>query len=152
MTLALKIENFTKKYGSVTAVDHLNLQVQEGEIYGLLGPNGAGKSTTIGAISGINNFSEGEIYVYGYNVKTQPVEAKRRIGLSAQDYNVDPFLNLSKILNIVGGYYGLRKNERKERIEYLLETFNLKAHDKKPFMKLSGGMKRRAMIARALHC
>ncbi len=152
MTLALEIRNFTKKYGNVTAVNQLNLKVKSGEIFGLLGPNGAGKSTTIGSICGINSFEEGEIFVFGYDVQKDPIEAKKRIGLSAQDYNVDPFLNLNKILDIVGGYHGLTKAVRKKRIEELLIQFNLKQHAHKPFIKLSGGMKRRAMIARALIC
>lgn len=150
--IALKIKHFTKKYDSFTAVKDLSLQVKSGEIFGLLGPNGAGKSTTIGSICGINNFQEGTIEVFGYNVQTQSLEAKKRIGLSAQDYNIDPFLNLFKILDIVGGYYGLKGSEKKERIRTILKQFNLLEHAKKPFMRLSGGMKRRAILARALIC
>lgn len=150
MSFALQIKNFTKNYGPLVAVDNLSLEVKIGEVFGLLGPNGAGKSTTIGAICGTNNFDQGEILVHGYDVKKNPVEAKQLIGLSAQDYNVDPFLNLKKILDIVGGYYGLRKAERNKRIKELLTLLNLNGHEKKRFMQLSGGMKRRAMLARAM--
>ncbi|MCH9634176.1 MAG: putative ABC transporter ATP-binding protein YadG [Chlamydiae bacterium] len=152
MTLALEIKNFTKRYGSFKAVSQLSLEVKTGEIFGLLGPNGAGKSTTIGTICGINQFHDGEIKVFGFDIQKNPIEAKKKIGLSAQDYNVDPFLNLNNILEIVGGYYGLRKAVRKKRIKELLEQFNLTEHANKPFMRLSGGMKRRAMLARAMIC
>lgn len=150
MVLALEIKNFTKNYGQLVAVDNLSLEVQAGEIFGLLGPNGAGKSTTIGAICGIHKFHQGTIQVYGFDIQKDPINAKKRIGLSAQDYNVDPYLNLGQILDIVGGYYGLKKSERAKRIEEILNILNLKGHEKKTFMALSGGMKRRAVLARAL--
>lgn len=147
---ALEIKDFTKRYGSHVAVHNLNLKVEVGEVFGLLGPNGAGKTTTIGAICGLNNFEEGTITVYGHDVQEDPVEAKKKIGLSAQEYNVDFFMNLKKILDIVGGYYGLKSAQRKKRIQELLLQFDLVEHARKPFRRLSGGMKRRAMIARAV--
>ncbi len=148
--LALEIKNLTKKYGTFTALENLNLEVRSGEIFGLLGPNGAGKSTTIGSICGLLNFQEGEIKVFGYDVKNHPLEVKRQIGLSAQDYNVDPFMSLHQILDLIGGYFGIPQKERKKRIKKILSQLNLTTHAKKPFMRLSGGMKRRAILARAL--
>lgn len=150
--IALNISNFTKKYGSFTAVKNLSLQVKSGEIFGLLGPNGAGKSTTIQSICGISNFNEGLIEVFGHNVKTDPLEAKRRIGLSAQDYNVDMYSTVYNILDFVGGYYGLKGKDKKQRIHIILSQLNLLEHAKKPFNRLSGGMKRRVILARALIC
>lgn len=150
--IALKLEHFSKYYGEMIAVKNLSFEVKAGEIFGLLGPNGAGKSTTIGAICGINNFEEGRISVYGYDIQKKPLEAKKLIGLSAQDYNVDPFIPLKKNLEIVAGYYGITFKERKKRINAILDQLNLKEHAKKPFMNLSGGMKRRAVLARALIC
>ncbi len=149
---ALEIKDLSKFYGDSCAVDNLNLTIENGEIFGLLGPNGAGKSTTINAICGINNFQEGDILVYGKSIKKEPVEAKKLIGISPQDYNVDLFLPIKKILMYCGGYYGIPKKERKKRIREILNLLNLSEHANKKFQQLSGGMKRRAMLARALIC
>lgn len=150
MTFALEIKNFSKRYGSFLAVDDISLSVNPGEIFGLLGPNGAGKSTTISSICGINKFHEGQILVYGKDVQKESTEAKRLIGLSAQEFNVDPFINVEKTLNFMGGYYGIPKEERKRRIEELLDKLNLKPHAKKIFRNLSGGLMRRVVLAKAL--
>lgn len=151
-TLALEVKNLTKRYGEILAVDQLNLNVRSGEIFGLLGPNGAGKSTTIGSICGLLNFQEGQIKVFGYDVKTHPIEAKSQIGLASQDYNIDPFMPLYHTLDLIGGYFGLPAKERKKRIGRILHQLDLTQHAKKPFLRLSGGMKRRAILARALIC
>lgn len=150
MTLALEIKNFSKSYGSFMAVNNLNLSIFQGEIFGLLGPNGAGKSTIINAVCGINHIDEGEILVYGHDVKKEPIEAKRLTGISPQDYNVDFFLPIQKMLMFCGGYYGIPYQERKRRIHEIFKMLNLNEHSKKKFKELSGGMKRRVMLARAL--
>ena len=152
MTHALEIKNFSKFYGDQSAVSNLKLTIEDGEVFGLLGPNGAGKSTTINSICGIGNFQEGEILVYGNNVSKDPVSAKKLIGISPQDYNVDFFLPIYKMLMYCGGYYGIPKKERKKRITEVLKLLNLSQHAHKKFQQLSGGMKRRAMLARALIC
>lgn len=152
MTKALEIKNFSKNYGDFMAVNNLNLTIEEGEIFGLLGPNGAGKSTTINAICGINRIDEGEILVYGFDIKKDPIEAKKLIGISPQDYNVDFFLPINKMLMFCGGYYGIPYPERKRRISEIFTMLDLNEHAKKKFKELSGGMKRRVMLARALMC
>lgn len=147
---ALEIKNLTKKYGDHIAIDNLSFTIEEGELFGFLGPNGAGKSTTINSICGLAKFSEGEIKVYGHDVLKEPVETKKLIGLSAQDYNVDIFLPIYRILMFCGGYYGIPYKERKRRVKEILHRFNLVEHAKKKFRELSGGMKRRVMLARAM--
>lgn len=147
---ALHIEHFTKKYGDFTAVDDLNLDIAKGEFFGFLGPNGAGKSTTIHCITGISRITDGEILVNGVNVKNDYKEARQHIGLSPQEFNVDIFAPTKDILWYVAGYYGIPKKERKQHIEEMIEVFDLKDHANKPFRALSGGLKRRAMLARAM--
>lgn len=150
MPYALEIKNLTKSYGEFVAIDNLSLAIEEGEIFGFLGPNGAGKSTTINSICGISNYSEGEILVCGHDVYKEPLETKKLIGLSPQDYNVDIFLPIKKLLYFCGGFYGIPHKVRKERITDLLQIFNLSKHQNKKFRELSGGMKRRVMLARAM--
>ncbi len=149
-TPALAITDFTKKYGSVTAVDGLNLSIEPGEFFGFLGKNGAGKTTTIHAITGINMFTTGSIEVFGLDVKKEYKQARKKIGLSPQEFNVDIFAPIEKILWYVGGYYGMTRDERKKRIRELLDIFDLKQHTSKSFRELSGGMKRRVLLARAM--
>lgn len=148
---ALTIKNFSKTYrGGMKAVNKLNLEVKEGDFFGLLGPNGAGKSTTIHSITGIVNPTSGSIKVFNKDVVGQYKEARALVGLSPQEFNADIFATPVQILDWMGGYYGMSKKEREERIEVLLEQFNLKDHRKKMFRMLSGGLKRRVMLARAM--
>lgn len=149
-TLALEISGLTKEYGSFTAVNGLNLTVHPGEFFGFLGPNGAGKTTTINCITGISSPSGGTIKVFGHDVQEQYRDARRQVGLSPQEFNVDIFAPVWKIIDYMGGYYGMPADERSERIETLLKRFELTAHAKKPFQALSGGLKRRVLLARAL--
>tara|TARA_B100000745_G_scaffold299958_2_gene252195 strand:- start:957 stop:1676 length:720 start_codon:yes stop_codon:yes gene_type:complete len=148
---ALTIKNFSKEYrGGTKAVDELNLEVKEGDFFGLLGPNGAGKSTTIHSITGIVNPTGGSIEVFGKNVVSEYREARALVGLSPQEFNADIFATPVQILDWMGGYYGMSKKDRKERIEVLLDQFNLRDHKKKMFRMLSGGLKRRVLLARAM--
>ncbi len=147
---ALEIKNFTKRYGDKVAVNNLSLTVKQGEFFGFLGPNGAGKSTTIHAISGIATVTEGTISLFGIDVVRQYREARKKIGLSPQEFTSDLFTTPRKILDYVGGYYGMRKGERTKRIHYLLSKFELVEHADKEFRMLSGGLKRRVAIARAM--
>ncbi len=146
----LQIENFTKKYGEKVAVDNLSLSIKRGMFFGLLGPNGAGKSTTIKCITGIGKITSGKILVDGLDVEEDYKEARGKVGLSPQDFNVDFFGTCEKILDYMAGYYGIPASIRKERIEALLTRFELQEHRKKTFDKLSGGLKRRLVLARAL--
>ena len=150
MTSALSIQNFTKYYGSFKAVDNLNLEVERGDFFGFLGPNGAGKTTTINAITGLGNFKQGKICVMGFDVMRDYKEARLLIGLAPQEVNFDPFLNARQILFFIGGYYGLKRSAAKQRAEELLKNFGLWEHRKLGYKQLSGGLKRRLLIARSL--
>ncbi len=148
---ALEIKNLKKVYDNgVVAVDGISFSVEKGEFFGFLGPNGAGKTSTIHSITGIAKFREGEISLFGLDVVKDYREARKRIGLSPQEYNVDIFATPRNILDWVGGFYGMSKKDRNERIEYLLDRFELRGHGKKQFRTLSGGLKRRVMLARAM--
>lgn len=153
-TPMLEIKNLTKIYGSgkeeKVAVDNISLTVDRGVFYGLLGPNGAGKSTTIHCITGIAQPSSGEIIVDGVDVVKDYRNARTKVGLSPQEFNVDIFATPYKLMDYMGGYYGIKKADRHERIEQLIERFDLQEHRDVKFQKLSGGLKRRAMLGRAL--
>lgn len=149
-TPALRITGLTKRYGDKIAVNNISLEVPKGQFFGYLGPNGAGKSTTIHCITGISTFSEGSITVYGHDVQDNYRDARRQIGLSPQEFNVDIFAPVWKILDYMGGYYGLEAPQRAKRIDELIKRFELTAHRDKPFQALSGGLKRRVILARAL--
>ncbi len=147
---AIEIKHLTKKYGKQVAVDNISLSVDKGEFFGFLGPNGAGKTTTIKCITGIATFDEGNITLFDTDVVKDYREARQRIGLSPQEFNIDFFGVTHKVLDYVAGYYGLHKEKRKERVEELLEQFELQDHRNKPFNTLSGGLKRRVTLARAM--
>jgi ABC-2 type transport system ATP-binding protein len=151
MTPALSIKNLRKVYdGKTVAIEDLSLTIQPGDFFGFLGPNGAGKSTTIHCVTGIAEPTSGTIEVFGVDAVKNYREARRFIGLSPQEFNVDAFATPIQIVEWMGGYFGMRAAERKARTEMLIERFELKEHCKKPFIKLSGGLKRRVILARAL--
>ena len=147
---ALEIHNLTKRYGNTTAVNDISLTLPQGGFLGLLGPNGAGKSTTINCIIGVNTITSGSIATFGYDVVRDYRESRSTIGISPQEFNVDIFATVTDILDYAAGYYGLRAHERHTRITHLLEQFELGAHAHKPFGDLSGGLKRRVVLARAM--
>lgn len=147
---AIEIKGFSKSYGTTLAVNNINLTVPKGEFFGLLGHNGAGKSTTIHCITGISEFQEGSIKIMGKDVKDDYQETRAMIGLSPQEFNADIFVPIDITMDFVGGYFGMSKEDRKKRIEELIEMMELTEHRKKPFQTLSGGLKRRAILARAL--
>lgn len=149
-TPMLEIKNLTKKYGDKTAVDNISLSIPKGAFFGLLGPNGAGKSTTIHCITGIAQPTSGQIMIDGIDAVKDYKEARRKVGLSPQEFNVEFFAPTEDLIDYMGGYYGIPVEERRERREELIKRFDLEAHRKVPFQKLSGGLKRRAILARAL--
>jgi ABC-2 type transport system ATP-binding protein len=151
MIPALKISNLRKVYrrGNV-AVDDLSLTIQEGDFFGFLGPNGAGKSTTIHCITGIAEPTGGTIEIFGVDAVKNYREARRLVGLCTQEFNVDPFATPRQIVDWMGGYFGMSAVQRKSRIDHLIERFELGPHEKKAFRELSGGLKRRVVLARAL--
>ena len=150
---ALEIVNLRKVYSGkkkTLAVDDVSFSIKPGEFFGFLGPNGAGKTTTIHCITGIATLQGGSISLFGIDVVRDYREARKKVGLSPQEFNVDLFSKVWKILDYVGGYYGMKKDARLSRIGELLHQFNLGEHKEKPFMTLSGGLKRRVMLARAM--
>jgi len=149
-TPMLEIKNLTKKYGDKVAVDNISLSIPRGSFYGLLGPNGAGKSTTIHCITGIAQPTSGQILVDGTDVVKDYKKARTKVGLSPQEFNVDFFSTTEQLMDYMGGYYGIKAPQRKERIEGLLERFDLLEYRDVKFQKLSGGLKRRAILGRAL--
>lgn len=148
--MALEIKGLTKKYGDKLAVDNISLSIPKGSFFGLLGPNGAGKSTIIHCITGIAQPTSGQILIDGTDVVTDYKLARTKVGLSPQEFNVDIFATPEKLMDYMGGYYGIPKNERHERVNELIARFDLESHRKVKFQKLSGGLKRRAMLGRAL--
>ncbi|GAC1652147.1 MAG: ABC transporter ATP-binding protein [Vulcanimicrobiaceae bacterium] len=147
---ALDISHIVKRYGDFTAVDDISLTVGAGDFFGFLGPNGAGKTTTINAIVGLARLSAGSISVFGYDTVRDWREARKLIGLAPQEYNFDRYLSIRDVLIFQAGYFGLRPKEVAGRADQLLEAFGLASKAKQEYMKLSGGMKRRLTLARAL--
>ncbi|QOS82412.1 ABC transporter ATP-binding protein [Paenibacillus sp. JNUCC31] len=146
----LEVENLVKRYGSKISVDHLNLNVGKGEIFGLLGPNGAGKSTTISMIAGLLNFDQGEIRLGGISVKERPLEVKRKIGLVPQDLALYETMSAADNVTFFARLYGLRGKLLKEKVEESLEFVGLQDRAKDAPSTFSGGMKRRLNIACAI--
>lgn len=149
-TPMLEIKNLTKKYGDKVAVDNISLSIERGAFYGLLGPNGAGKSSTIHCITGIAQPTSGTITIDGVDVVKDYKQARTKVGLSPQEFNVDIFATPVQLMDYMGGYYGIPEQVRKERVEELIARFDLEKHRNVKFQKLSGGLKRRAMLGRAL--
>ena len=148
--IALSIKNLTKKYqnSNFFALDDINLKVKKGSFFGLLGPNGAGKSTIINIISNIISKDSGEIKICGKDLDQQTKEAKLKIGIVPQELIIDPFFTVYETLELYAGYYGVRKKDR--RTDEILQALGLadKKHQKP--RSLSGGMRRRLLVAKAL--
>ncbi|MDP2599645.1 MAG: ABC transporter ATP-binding protein [Deltaproteobacteria bacterium] len=148
---AITIEGIEKSYGkTVQALKGITLNIPQGEFFGLLGPNGAGKTTLISAIVGLVKPNAGEIRVMGCDIRKNPTEAKKYIGLSPQDININNYMPIGKIMEFQGGFYGVSVKESRRRAEELLKYFKLWDKRKAGRYQLSGGMQRRLMIARAL--
>lgn len=148
---ALEITGLRKTYrGGFEALKGIDLEVEEGDFYALLGPNGAGKSTTIGIISSLVNKTSGQVKVFGYDLDTQLTDLKRQIGLVPQEFNFNQFETVQQIVVNQAGYYGVPRSLAKERSEKYLKQLGLWDKRNEPARSLSGGMKRRLMIARAL--
>lgn len=149
--IALSVKNLTKKYANgISALKGISLDVAEGDFFALLGQNGAGKSTTIGIISSLVNKTSGSVQVFGLDMDTHLAEAKSLIGIVPQELNFSLFETLSQILINQAGYYGIPTKIAKERMEYYLNEMGLLHMRDQPAIRLSGGMKRRLMIARSL--
>lgn len=151
MSTALSIRQLTKTYGNgFQALHGLDLDVAEGDFFALLGPNGAGKSTTIGILSTLVNKSSGTVNVFGHDLDTQPAALKRCLGVVPQEFNFNQFEKVFDIVVTQAGYYGIPARLAKERAERYLNQLGLWDKRDVASRELSGGMKRRLMIARAL--
>jgi ABC-2 type transport system ATP-binding protein len=126
------------------------MEIERGEFYGLLGPNGAGKSTLIHCATGLAQPTSGAIRVFGHDAIGDYAEARQAIGLAPQELNIDWFLTVEETLDFHAGYFGMPKRERRERVAELLDTFSLTGKRQERTRTLSGGMKRRLILARAL--
>ncbi len=148
---ALEITDLVKRYPTGTeALKGVSLEIADGEFFGLLGPNGAGKSTLIHCSTGLANPTSGSIRIFGNDAVNDYREAREAVGLAPQDINLDWFLTVDETLDLHGGYFGMGKKERRERVDELLESFSLTEKRDNRTRELSGGMKRRVILARAL--
>lgn len=149
--IALKATGVSKRYPTGTeALKNVSLEIPEGEFFGLLGPNGAGKSTLIHCSTGLSRPTSGQIEVFGNDAVDHYESAREAVGLAPQDINLDWFLSVEETLDFHGGYFGMKKNDRKARVAELLEVFSLSDKRAENTRTLSGGMKRRLVLARAL--
>jgi ABC-2 type transport system ATP-binding protein len=146
----VEIQDVVKRHGSKVSVDHLNLNLHEGEVFGLLGPNGAGKSTTIKMLSGLLKIDQGDMKLDGISVKSHPLEVKRRIGLVPQDLAIYESLSARENINFFAKLYGLRGSLLRERVDEALDFVALTDRQRDKPSSFSGGMKRRLNIACAI--
>ena len=148
---ALKVTNLKKTYANgVQALREVSLSVEQGDFFALLGPNGAGKTTLIGIVAGLVNKTSGEVFVGGVDGSLEPERARTMIGLVPQEFNFSIFEKVEDIVMNQAGYYGLPRELARERTEKYLKELGLWEKRSEPSRTLSGGMKRRLMIARAL--
>lgn len=147
---AIRLENVTKTYRDVTAVDHLSLTVPKGELLSLLGVNGAGKTTTVKILSCLTEPSDGDAFVHGHSVRTESTAVKRLIAVSPQETAIAPALTVRENLMLMGGVHGFSKETCEQKTEELTALLNLTSVLKRKAGKLSGGWQRRLSIAMAL--
>lgn len=157
MATAIEISDLSKIYPQTSkaetalkALDHIHLNIREGEFFGLLGPNGAGKTTLIKTIVGLARITEGHIRVFGRDVEKEYKRTKALIGLSPQEPNTDRYFTVKRVLHLQGGYFGLPRQERERRTDEMLQRFGLSDKANTQYWRLSGGMQKRVMVARAL--
>jgi ABC-2 type transport system ATP-binding protein len=148
--LALEIINASKSYKNFEALIDISFAVKQGDFFALLGPNGAGKSTLINSIAGLNFLSTGQIKVMGYDVATEPILAKKKLGIVPQELVFDPFFTVQESVRFQASYYGINYKQQKDWIEEVLSELSLIDKLNTNTRKLSGGMKRRLMVAQAL--
>ena len=150
MEIIIEAENLVKQYGSLTAVDHVSFQVRGGECVGFLGPNGAGKTTLLRMIYGLALMTAGDLKVFGLSVTNGLREIKRRIGVAPQETSLDSDLGVVQNLLIYAHYFDIPASEARVRADELLHFFHLTEKASSNIVSLSGGMKQRLLIARAL--
>src|SRR4051795_8486712 len=148
---ALEIVDLQKRYpNGVEALRGVSITIETGDFFGLLGPNGAGKSTLIHCTTGLAQPTTGEIRVFGHDAIGDYGDARQAVGLAPQELNLDWFLTVEETLDYHAGYFGMPKRERRERTAELLDTFSLTEKADERTRTLSGGMKRRLILARAM--
>ena len=145
---AIRIAGVAKRFGAVRALDGIDLEIPQGEFFGLLGPNGAGKTTLISAMSGLARADSGSIEVMGHDVQADYRAARRLLGVVPQELVFDPFFSVRETLRIQSGYFGIRNND--DWIDEILHNLDLTAKAGANMRMLSGGMKRRVLVAQAL--
>ncbi|MFC4436315.1 MULTISPECIES: ABC transporter ATP-binding protein [Natrialbaceae] len=150
MPPAIETTDLVKEYGDLRALQELSLTVEEGEFFGLLGPNGAGKTTFINTLVGLARKTGGEARVFGHDVEDEYQEARNAIGLAPQEFNVDRFFPIREVLMHKAGYHGIPEEEAAERADEVLKRVGIYDKRDERFDWLSGGMKRRLLLARAL--
>jgi lipooligosaccharide transport system ATP-binding protein len=148
--IVLTAERLTKKYGDLLAVDGISMEVQKGECFGLLGPNGAGKTSTMKMVYAVSPITAGRLNVLGLDVQTRPREVKQRLGVAPQEYNLDPDFTVLDNLVVHARYFRIPKEQARRRALDLLEFFKLTEKEDSIVEHISGGMKRRLILARAL--
>ena len=148
MASAVSVVDVAKRFASLQALAGVSLEIAEGEFFGLLGPNGAGKTTLISCLAGLVRPDSGSLRVMGYDVNADFREARRRLGVVPQELVFDPFFNVRETLRIQSGYFGIRKND--DWIDEILENLDLTSKAEVNMRRLSGGMKRRVLVAQAL--
>lgn len=147
--LAIRVSNMTRRFGDKIAVDHLDLSIPAGTIYGFLGPNGCGKSTSIRMLTGLLSPSEGDIEVLGYRLPQQAEELRTRIGYMTQKFSLYESLTVRENLDFVGQIYNLNRPSRRARIDELLGLYSLEEYQRQLAGSLSGGQKQRLGLAAA---
>jgi ABC-2 type transport system ATP-binding protein len=147
---AVKLSGVSKRYGDVTAVDYLDLEVRRGEVFGLLGPNGSGKSTTLKMILGLVKPDSGSVNVLGINVEDDPVAVKRKIGYVPEAPRIYEFLTALEFLDFTGDVYGMAPEEKKKRIEEFVRALDLEGREGDIISSYSEGMKQKVVIISAL--
>ncbi|MFT5136700.1 MAG: ABC-2 type transport system ATP-binding protein [Arenicella sp.] len=145
---AITIDRVNKSYGSLQALNNVSLDIKQGEFFGLLGPNGAGKSTLISALAGLLRVDSGSLSILGHDVRADYRLARQNLGVVPQEIVMDPFFTVRETLQFQSGYFGIKNNN--EWIDELLEQLNLSDKQDTNMRQLSGGMKRRVLIAQAL--
>lgn len=148
MSPAIRVASLAKRFGGTQALGGVSLDIQPGEFFGLLGPNGAGKTTLISILAGLTRPDAGEASVMGHDVVRQYREARRALGVVPQELVYDPFFNVRETLRIQSGYFGLKHND--DWIDEIMHHLDLVPHSHKNTQALSGGMKRRLLVAQAL--
>ena len=148
--LAIQIKDLKKSYKELHALKGVNINIPKGEFFGLLGPNGAGKTTTINILTGLVFKNSGNCFVFGKDTVDDYRYTRSKIGIAAQELSVDWFFSIEKLLFFQAGYYGINRIDAKNRIEQLLKKLGLDKKKNARLRQLSGGMKRRFQIAKAL--